>query len=105
MKLINDGAVGRYRLLLDDAEVGYVEYDRVRERSILIKAHRGPARTRGQGLRAAARALDDIRSQTKTVIPILPLCDELCSSPQGIPRRRAGRHARLAVVRTSRVTA
>ncbi|MGH8534463.1 MAG: GNAT family N-acetyltransferase [Gammaproteobacteria bacterium] len=63
-----------YQLLLDDAEVGYIEYDPVRELSILIKhtevlpEHEG----KGYGSQLVRRVLDDIHSQTKTVIPICP---------------------------------
>ncbi|MGH8656836.1 MAG: hypothetical protein ACREYE_33710 [Gammaproteobacteria bacterium] len=68
-----------YQLLLDDAEVGYVEYDPVRELSILIKhTEILPARTRGQGLGVSARAPRARRHQPDQD---LPLCDELRSSP------------------------
>ena len=73
-QLVNDVAARRYRLLLNDDEVGYSEYDPVAPASILIKhtevlpQHEG----KGFGSHLVRAMLDDIRSQGKTVIPICP---------------------------------
>lgn len=70
----DDPSRGRYQLLVDDAEVGYVEYDKVGEKSILIKhtevlpGHEG----KGYGSKLVQGTLDHIRRQGKTVIPICP---------------------------------
>ena len=72
--LINDATAGRYRLMRDGTEVGYVEYDRVGEQSILIKHTEIAREHEGQGLGAqlVRGVLDDVRRQGKTVIPICP---------------------------------
>ncbi|HSQ09282.1 MAG TPA: GNAT family N-acetyltransferase [Burkholderiaceae bacterium] len=72
--LTKDESAGHYRLMRDGAEVGYVEYDRVGEYSILIKHTEVAAEHEGQGLGAllVSGVLDDVRRQGKTVIPICP---------------------------------
>ena len=73
-QLINDASARRYRLLVNDEEVGYSEYDLVAPASILIKhtevlpQHEG----KGFGSQLVRSMLDDIRGQAKTVIPICP---------------------------------
>lgn len=72
--LTNDAAAGRYRLMLDGVEVGYVEYDPIGEHAILIK-HTEVAREhegRGFGSQMLRGVLDDVRGQGKTVVPICP---------------------------------
>jgi len=68
----DDTSRRRYQLLLGDDEVGYIEYDPVGERSILVKhtevlpGHEG----KGYGSTLVRSALDHIRGQGRTVIPI-----------------------------------
>jgi hypothetical protein len=68
----DDTARNRYQLLLGDDEVGFIEYDRVGEKSILIKhtevlpGHEG----KGYASTLVQSALDNIRGQGKSVIPI-----------------------------------
>lgn len=72
--LTNDPAAGRYRLLLDGAEVGYVEYDPIGARAILLK-HTEVAREhegRGFGSQLVRGVLDDVRRRGKSVVPICP---------------------------------
>jgi predicted GNAT family acetyltransferase len=72
--VVNDAARGRYVATVLGAEVGYVEYDPVGTTSILIK-HAEIAREhegKGYGSRLVREALDDIRRQRLTVIPICP---------------------------------
>jgi hypothetical protein len=70
----DDAARGRYQLLIGDDEVGFIEYDRIGDASILIKhtevlpGHEG----RGFGSLIVQRALDHIRAQGRTVVPICP---------------------------------
>lgn len=74
VKLVNDATARRYRLLLGDNEVGFIEYDPIGDSSILIK-HTEVAREhegKGYGSELVRRALEDARSQGKTVIPICP---------------------------------
>ena len=74
LKLVNDAIARRYRLMLDDQEVGYSEYDPVAPASVLIKhtevlpQHEG----KGFGSHLVGAMLDDVRGQGKTVIPICP---------------------------------
>ncbi len=74
LKLVNDASARRYRLMLNDEEVGYGEYDPVAPASVLIKhtevlpQHEG----KGFGSHLVRAMLDDVRSQGKTVIPICP---------------------------------
>lgn len=72
--LINDEAVGRYRLMRAGVELGFAEYDRVGEHSILIKHTEIAPEHEGQGLgsKLVRGMLDDVRRQGKTVIPICP---------------------------------
>jgi predicted GNAT family acetyltransferase len=72
--LINDVAAGRYRLMRDGSELGFAEYDRVGEHSILIKHTEVAPEHEGQGLgsQLVRGMLDDVRRQGKTVIPICP---------------------------------
>jgi len=73
-RLVNDTAAHRYRLVLDDVEVGYSEYDAVAPASILIKHTEVLPQYEGKGLgsQLVRGMLDDIRVQGKTVIPICP---------------------------------
>jgi uncharacterized protein len=71
---INDAAAGRYRLLLGDTEVAFIEYDPIGNSAILIK-HTEVAREhegKGYGSELVRRTLEDVRSQGKTVVPICP---------------------------------
>ena len=72
--LTNDVAAGRYRLMRDGAELGFAEYDRVGEHSILIKHTEIAPENEGQGLgsQLVRGVLEDVRRQGKTVIPICP---------------------------------
>ena len=73
-QLVNDASGRRYRLLVNNEEVGYSEYDPVAPSSILIKhtevlqSHEG----KGFGSHLVRSMLDDIRAQGKTAIPICP---------------------------------
>ena len=73
-QLINDTGARCYRLLVNNEEVGYSEYDPVAPSSILIKhtevlqAYEG----KGFGSHLVRSMLEDIRGQGKTVIPICP---------------------------------
>lgn len=74
VKLVSDAAAGRYRLLLGDTEVGFVEYDPIGSSAILIK-HTEVAREhegKGYGSELVRRTLEDVRAQGKTVVPICP---------------------------------
>lgn len=73
-RLVNDTAARRYRLLLDDVEVGYSEYDPIAPASILIKHTEVLTEHEGKGLgsQLVRGMLDDIRQQGKTVISICP---------------------------------
>ena len=72
--VVNDPAAGRYRLLLNGDEVGFLEYDPIGQVSILIKhteiaaAHEG----KGYGSRLVRHVLDDMRARNLTVVPICP---------------------------------
>jgi uncharacterized protein len=70
--LTNDATAGRYRLMRDGAEVGFAEYDRIGEHSILIKHTEIAPEFEGQGLgsQLVRGLLEDVRRQGKTVIPI-----------------------------------
>ena len=74
IQLVNDASGRRYRLLVNNEEVGYSEYDPVAPSSILIKhtevlqSHEG----KGFGSHLVRSMLDDIRAQGKTAIPICP---------------------------------
>jgi uncharacterized protein len=73
-EFLNDAEARRYRLLLDGAEVGFIEYDPIGDSSILIK-HTEIAREhegKGLGSQLVRRALDDIRNRGLTVFPICP---------------------------------
>lgn len=74
LELVNDAAARRYRLLLGADEVGFIEYDLIGEHSILIKHTEVPTQHEGKGYGSelVRRALDDVRSQGKTVVPICP---------------------------------
>ena len=73
-RVVNDTGARRYRLMLEDEEVGYSEYDPIAPASILIKhtevltQHEG----KGFGSQLVRGMLDNIRAQGKTVIPICP---------------------------------
>ena len=73
-QLVNDAAARRYRLLVNNEEVGYSEYDPVAPASILIKHTEVLQRYEGKGFGSylVRSMLDDIRGQAKTVIPICP---------------------------------
>ena len=70
--VVNDPAAGRYRLLLDGAEIGFLEYDPIGQTSILIKhtevapGHEG----KGYGSALVRHALDDVRARNLSVVPI-----------------------------------
>jgi predicted GNAT family acetyltransferase len=73
-RFLHDAASKRYRLLLADDEVAFIEYDLVGDKSVLIKhtevlqAHEG----KGFASSLVRSALNDVRGQNKTVIPICP---------------------------------
>lgn len=73
-QLVNDAGARRYRLMLNNEEVGYSEYDPVAPASILIKHTQVLQRYEGKGFGShlVRSMLDDIRAQGKTVIPICP---------------------------------
>ena len=74
VSIVDDAAAGRYRLLLDGAEIGMAEYDAIGDTSVLVKhvevssAHEG----KGYGSRLVRHVLDDLRSRNLTVVPICP---------------------------------
>ena len=70
----DDPTRNRYQLMVGDEEVGYIEYDPVGETSILIKHTEVMPGHEGQGLgsQLVRSALDHIRAQGKSVIPICP---------------------------------
>jgi uncharacterized protein len=74
VSVVNDPAAGRYRLVLDGAEIGFLEYDPIGQVSILIKhaevaaGHEG----KGYGSTLVRHALDDIRTRKLSVVPICP---------------------------------
>ncbi|MEO8186781.1 MAG: GNAT family N-acetyltransferase [Burkholderiaceae bacterium] len=72
--LVNDAGARRYRLMMNNEEVGYSEYDPVAPASILIKHTEVLQRHEGKGFGShlVRSMLDDIRRQGKTVIPICP---------------------------------
>jgi predicted GNAT family acetyltransferase len=72
--LTNDETAGRYRLMRDGVELGFAEYDRVGDHSILIKHTEIAPEYEGQGLgsQLVRGMLDDVRRQGRTVIPICP---------------------------------
>ena len=73
-QLVNDSSARRYRLMLNNEEVGYGEYDPIAPASILIKHTEVLPQYEGKGFgsRLVRAMLDDIRGQGKTVIPICP---------------------------------
>ena len=73
-RFYDDVARRRYQLLVGDVEVGFIEYDPVGDASILIKHTEVHPGHEGQGLgsKIVTAALDHIRAQGKTVIPICP---------------------------------
>ena len=78
-QLVNDAGARRYRLMLNNEEVGYSEYDPVAPASILIKhtevlrQHEG----KGFGSHLVRSMLDDIRGAREDGDSDLPVCDEL----------------------------
>ena len=74
MRVVDDPEDLRYRLWVDGAEVGFVEYDPVGPNGILLKhtevlpEHEG----KGYGSRLVKGVLDDLRARRMTVIPICP---------------------------------
>lgn len=72
--LVNDADARRYRLLVNNDEVGYSEYDPVAPSSILIKHTEIVRRHEGKGFGSylVRSMLDDIRAHGKTAIPICP---------------------------------
>ena len=72
ISIVNDAAAGRYRLLLDGAEIGSAEYDAIGDASMLVKhvevssAHEG----RGYGSRLVRHLLDDLRARNLSVVPV-----------------------------------
>jgi predicted GNAT family acetyltransferase len=73
-QLVNDASARRYRLLVNNEEVGYSEYDPVAPSSILIKHTEvlPPHEGKGFGAYLVRSMLEDIRAQGKTAIPICP---------------------------------
>lgn len=73
-RFLDDTVRKRYRWLEGDDEVAFIDYDRVGETSILIKHTEVRPDHEGQGLgsRLVRSALDHIRAQGRTVIPICP---------------------------------
>ena len=73
-RLVNDTGTRRYRLMFEDAEVGYSEYDLIAPASILIKHTEVSTQHEGKGFgsQLVRGMLDDIRAQGKTVLPICP---------------------------------
>lgn len=71
---LHDAASRRYRLLVGGDEVAFIEYDLIGNESVLIKhtevqqAHEG----KGYASSLVKSALNDVRGQNKTVIPICP---------------------------------
>lgn len=84
----DDPARNRYQLLVGDDEVGFIEYDQVGGTSVLIKhtevlpGHEG----KGYASTLVQGALDHIRGQGKTVIPI-------CTYTLNWVRKRPDYHA------------
>jgi uncharacterized protein len=74
LRTVNDAVHGRYLLMLDDEQVGFIDYDAVGDASILIKHTEVAPEHEGKGFAAqlVRSTLDDIRKQDKTVIPICP---------------------------------
>lgn len=74
VKFVNDASTRRYRLLVGDIEVGFIEYDPIGDSAILIKHTEvaGEHEGKGYGSELVRRALEDLRSQGKTVVPICP---------------------------------
>ena len=74
VSIVNDAAAGRYRLLLDGAEIGMAEYDLIADTSVLVKhvevssAHEG----KGYGSKLVRHVLDDVRARKLSVVPICP---------------------------------
>ena len=74
VSIVNDAAAGRYRLLLDGAEIGMAEYDTIAGTSVLVKhvevaqGHEG----KGYGAQLVRHVLDDIRARKLSVVPICP---------------------------------
>lgn len=73
-ELSNDSGAGRYRLLADGTEVGFVEVDPIGEHAVLLKHTEVLPQFEGKGYgsQLVSRVLDDIRQQGKTVVPICP---------------------------------
>ena len=74
LRLVNDESARRYRLMLNEDEVGHGEYDPIGPQSVLIKHTEilRPHEGKGFGSYLVGAMLDDIRRQGKTVIPICP---------------------------------
>jgi len=74
VSIVHDPAAGRYRLLLDGAEIGVAEYDAIGDTSVLVKhvevstAHEG----KGYASRLVRHVLDDVRGRNLSVVPICP---------------------------------
>jgi predicted GNAT family acetyltransferase len=70
----DDAARQRYQLLVGDDEVGFIEYDPVGDKAILIKHTEVHAGHEGKGFASilVERAFDLARAQGKAVIPICP---------------------------------
>jgi predicted GNAT family acetyltransferase len=73
-EVTDDREARRYRLIVDGAEVGYLEYDPIGATSLLIKhtevhaGHEG----KGYGSQLVRHVLDDLRARHLTVVPICP---------------------------------
>lgn len=72
--VVEDSPSHRYRLMAGAEELGFVDYDPVGTRTILVKhtevkpEHEG----KGYGSRLVQGMLDDLRARGKDVIPICP---------------------------------
>jgi len=72
--LVDDPGARQYRLLLDGKVLGFVDYDQIADRALLIK-HTEIApefEGKGYGSELVRRVLEHARQQDKSVIPICP---------------------------------
>ena len=74
LRFVDDAANGRYRLLMGDEEVGFIEYDPIGDKSVLIKHTEVPAAHEGKGFasKLVQQALDHLRAQGKSVVTVCP---------------------------------
>ncbi|MEO8487145.1 MAG: GNAT family N-acetyltransferase [Betaproteobacteria bacterium] len=73
-RLLNDPTTHRYRLLVGDEEVGFVDYDPVGPDAILLKHTEVQPRHEGKGYgsKLVSGVLDDLRERGMSVLPICP---------------------------------